>query len=146
VDGALAAARGVVRARFMPTGGAGENGFVEALVMRDLLRAAGVPDSAIVVEGAARDTLESARFCHLLLQAADDVEWVTPCTSRYHLARCALLLHLLGWPVRTVRMPGDRSQLPAVKLLLYWLKEVVALPYDAALLQVRPPRKERANF
>ena len=134
VAGALAAARGVAQARFMPTGAAGMNGFVEAEAMAGLLRQAGVADDAIILEPRARDTLESVRFCDALLRTQDDVDQVVPCTSRYHLPRCATLLRLCGWRVRLAPMPGDRGQLPAGKLVRFWLKEALALPYDAALL------------
>jgi uncharacterized SAM-binding protein YcdF (DUF218 family) len=143
VAGALDAAREVTDARFMPTGGAGANGVVEAEVVSRLLREAGVPADAIVAETRARDTLESALFCDALLRQAGDADLVVPCSSRYHLPRCALLLRLLGWRVRIPGMPGDLGRLPWPKLAAYWLKEVVALPFDAVLLLARrrPPAR-----
>ena len=136
VEGALTAARGVAGARFLCTGGAGATGFIEAEVVREMLLSAGTPGEAILLEPQARDTLQSVRLCDALLRGRDDVEWVAPCTSRYHIPRCALLLRILGWRVRIVAMPGDRGQLPLSKLLWYWLKEMLALPYDVALLAI----------
>jgi uncharacterized SAM-binding protein YcdF (DUF218 family) len=137
VEGALAAARGVAGARFLPTGGAGANGVVEAEVMRRLLREAGVPARAILVEGRAKDTLQSAFLCDALLKQAGDADLLVPCTSRYHLPRCALLLHLLGWRVRIPAMPGDFRHLPFPLFVRYWAKEALALPYDTMLMLAR---------
>jgi uncharacterized SAM-binding protein YcdF (DUF218 family) len=134
VEGAVAAGRTLPGARYMPTGGRGATGFVEAEVMRAMLLAAGVPAYSIVPEDAARDTLESVRLCDALLRRAGDCDRVVPCTSRYHLPRCAVLFRLAGWQVQVPAMPGDAGRLPWRKLLWYHLKEAAALPYDAALL------------
>jgi uncharacterized SAM-binding protein YcdF (DUF218 family) len=143
IEGALAAAHGVADARFMPTGGAGANGIVEADVIARVLREAGVPAAAIAPERQARDTLESALLCDALLRAAGDADLVLPCTSRYHQPRCALLLRLLGWRVRIPPMPGDLGRLPLAKLCAYWAKEVAALPYDALLVLARRGKLRR---
>ena len=134
VEGAVAAAAGDPGARFMPTGGRGASGHVEAEVMRALLIAQGIDPARIVPESEGRDTLESVRLCDALLRRLGQVDVVVPCTSRYHLPRCTLLLRLLGWRVRVPAMPSDRGRVPASRLLLFTLKEVPALPYDAALL------------
>lgn len=134
IQGALTAASGSPGARFLCSGGAGASGHVEADVMRDLLLQAGVAPDAILMEREGRDTLHQVRLCSAILHAAGDVEEVVPCTSRYHVPRCAILLRALGWRVRTAPMPGDWGLLPARKYLWYHLKEVAALPYDLALL------------
>jgi uncharacterized SAM-binding protein YcdF (DUF218 family) len=136
IEGALAAAAGDDDARFMPTGGLGATGYVEAEVMRRMLLAAGIAPDRIVAEGAARDTLESVRLCDDLLRRAGEVAQVVVCTSRYHQPRCALLLRMLGWRVAVPPMPGDQGRVAVWKLLAFHLKEVVALPYDAALLML----------
>lgn len=136
VEGALTAAQGVDSARYMPTGGAGANGHIEADAIKDLLLRAGIPADAIISERLARDTLDSVRRCDALLRAAADAEWVTPCTSPYHLPRCVILFRVMGWKVRWTPMPSDRGALPWWKLLCYALKEVVALPYDLLLLVI----------
>ena len=137
VAGALAAAAGQADARFMPTGGLGASGHVEAEVMRRMLLEAGVAPEQIVTEPAARDTLESVRFCDVLLRQAGDASAVIACTSRYHQPRCALLLRMLGWRVETPPMPSDRGQVEMWKLAAFHLKELIALPYDAMLLMLR---------
>ncbi len=134
VEGALAAAQLHADAIFMPTGGRGASGYVEAEVMRDMLIAAGVAPERIVVEDKGRDTLESVRLCDALLRRRGDVGHVEPCTSRYHILRCALLLRLTGWRVRKPHMPAEYGRLPIGMLIRFTLKELVATPYDAMLL------------
>lgn len=134
VAGALAIGKQLDFISYMPTGGAGPNGHVEAEVMREMLIAGGALPEEIIVEPLARDTLESIRLCDALLRAQGDVAAVVPCTSPYHLPRCALLLRLRGWPVQVMKMPGDAGILQWHKLIWYYLKEFIALPYDAFLL------------
>ena len=134
VEGAVAAGKGQTEARYMPTGGRGSTGYVEAEIMRDMLIAAGIGSDRIVVEDQARDTLESVRLCDALLRRAGDAAHIVTCTSPYHLPRCALLFRLLGWSVQIPRMPSDFGKLPVRKLVFFALKEVLALPYDVFLL------------
>ena len=131
---ALAFASGLTRPMFLGTGGVGRYGPSEASVIRDLLLRAGVPAERILVEDRARDTLESVRNCDSILAGRGDVECVAPCTSLYHVPRCALLFRLLGYRVRIPPTQDDRSHLGLRKWLYFILKEVVALPYDAVLL------------
>lgn len=134
IQGALADAKGRSGVRFMPTGTRGATGFVEAEVIRTILLAAGIAPEAITLESNARDTLESVRFCDALLRQAGDAQCVVPCTSRYHLLRCTLLLRLLGWRVRRIAVPSDFGELSNWKLLYFYLREFAALPYDVALI------------
>ena len=54
-------------------------------------------------------------------------------TSRYHLPRCLLLLRLAGVPARPV--PIGASGNGGLARRWYWrLREVPAIPYDAALM------------
>jgi uncharacterized SAM-binding protein YcdF (DUF218 family) len=137
VDGAVAIAETLGEGLFLATGGQGRFGAPEANVIRDLLMARGVQPDRILLEDQAHDTLESVRLCDAILRARGDVGLVVPCTSGYHLPRCALLFRLLGYPVRTWPMPGDRPHLGGFKWLRYVAKEVIALPYDAVLLMLR---------
>jgi uncharacterized SAM-binding protein YcdF (DUF218 family) len=139
VEGALAFAHSVGSAKFLATGGVGRYGPAEALVIRDLLRARGIRDEDILVEDRATDTLESILNCDAILRSREDVDVVVPCTSRYHVARCALLFVLLGYRVRWPSMPADRRHIGTWKWLSYWLKELVATPYDALLLLFKLP-------
>ncbi|MBL8773483.1 MAG: YdcF family protein [Phenylobacterium sp.] len=140
VEGALAIGRDLPDPVYLPTGGQGRHGPAEAAIMRDLLLAGGAPADRIVVEDRARDTLESVERCHALLAARGDAQAVIPCTSRYHIPRCALLFRILGYPVRTFPMPADRPHVGWRKWLTYVAKECLALPYDAVLLLSRRHR------
>jgi uncharacterized SAM-binding protein YcdF (DUF218 family) len=111
-----------------PTGGQGRFGPAESTVMAGLLRERGVPAARIAEEPTGTDTLSSARACAALLAARGHRGPVFVATSGYHLPRCQLLMRLAGWPARAV--PPPRSD-PG----WWWrLREVPALPYDAALM------------
>ncbi len=137
VEGALRLAREVPARMFLATGGVGRYGPAEAQVIRDLLVAAGIDEREILVEDQASDTLESVVFCDKILCRRDDINVLVPCSSRYHVPRCALLLRLAGYRVRVGRMPADRPYLGWIKWAAYVLKECIALPYDALLLLLR---------
>ena len=122
---------------FVPTGGSLGGRPAEAPVMAELLRRAGVPDSAILIEATARDTLESVLACSVLLRARGYRGAVAVASSAYHLPRCLVLMRLAGW--RVVRVPPP--QVPAARSLLrrwcWRLREGAALPWDALLLVLR---------
>ena len=134
VQGALAFAQKLASPKFITTGGVGRHGPAEALVMRDMLMHHGVSPDDIIVEDKARDTMDSVRLCDFILKARGDVGEVVPCTSRYHIPRCALLFRMIGYTVRVPQMPADRPHLAMRKWLLFVLKEFISLPYDALLL------------
>ena len=136
VDNALVLARGMPDSIFLATGGVGRHGLAEA-PMRDRLIAGGVDPSAILVEDQATDTLESVIYCDRILRRRGDVAWVVPCTSGYHIPRCALLLRIVGYRVRRFPVPSDRRFLSPRRWAFYVAKEMLALPYDAALLVAR---------
>jgi uncharacterized SAM-binding protein YcdF (DUF218 family) len=136
VEGALTVGRAIPDACYLPTGGAGAAGFVEADLIRALLIKGGVPEEAIVSERWARDTLESVKFCDVILRDRGDADVVIPCSSRYHIVRCAALFRLLGWNVKTTDMPSDVGSVSTGKLLYYYFSELIAIPYDWCLLMV----------
>lgn len=143
VAGALKASKGFSKVKFLATGGAGKNGIVEAEVIKSLLVAQGVDEQSIIVEPLSTDTFQSIVNCDALLRNVGQVDWVAPCTSRYHMPRCKLLLRLLGWRVRDVRMPSDWGHVPPAKLLSYYLKELASTPYDLLLTyMLRRERRE----
>lgn len=134
VQGALAFAQTVRDPKYVATGGVGRYGPAEASVMQEMLLRDGVRSEDIILENRARDTMDSVRFCDVILRTRGDVDKVVPCTSRYHLPRCALLFRMLGYKVRVPEMPTDRPHLPLKKWLFFLLKEFVSLPYDAFLM------------
>jgi vancomycin permeability regulator SanA len=116
---------------YLPTGGVGVNPPAESEVMARLLRAAGVDPARILQEPTATDTLSSVLACVALLRGHAGVLRVA--THRFHLPRTLLLFRLAGRPARGLP-PGE---LPGRAGLHRWrsrLREVPALPYDAALM------------
>lgn len=137
VDSAVRWARGDGDAMIIPTGGIGGEGPAEAEVMKGLLLDAGIDSRRIVVEPTGRDTLESIRLCHAILQQRGDCRTVVCCTSAYHQPRCAVLLRLLGYKVIMPRVANSLGRLQRRTYARLLLKEFVSLPYDAAILLVQ---------
>lgn len=81
--------------RLVLSGGAGRAGHTEAGVMRDLALAAGVPDTAIVLEESSRSTIENFACARPVLEqlAAKRVLLVT---EPWHITRAMLLAHRHG--------------------------------------------------
>ena len=102
--------------------------------MRELLRSAGVADERILVEAASRDTLQSVRLCTRLLLDRTDVDRLLVCSSSYHNPRCVLLLRLAGFRCDAATSPSDRPFIGWAKWLRYSLKELIATPWDLAIL------------
>ncbi|RAI60602.1 YdcF family protein [Roseicella frigidaeris] len=120
-------------ALYLPTGARGRHGDAESRVMARLLGEFGVAPGAILEEPTATDTLSSVRACRDLLRARGHRGRVYAATSRYHLARCLLLLRLAGLAARPV--PIGASGDVSLARRWYWrLREIPAIPYDAALL------------
>jgi uncharacterized SAM-binding protein YcdF (DUF218 family) len=118
-------------ALYIPTGAVGAEGPAESQVMAELLRHAGVPGARILEEPTGTDTLSSVRACMELLRSIGHRGEVRVATHRYHLPRTLVLFRLAGWRARAVPPPGR----PPVTRRWYWrLREVPALPYDAALM------------
>ncbi|MBB2206349.1 ElyC/SanA/YdcF family protein [Gluconacetobacter takamatsuzukensis] len=134
VAAAVAFGRGCAAPLFVPTGGSLGGRPAEAPAMAALLRGAGVPESAIMIEATARDTLDSVLACSALLRARGYRGAVAVASSAYHQPRCLVLMRLAGW--RVVRVPPPR--VPAARGLgrrWFWrLREVPALPWDVLLL------------
>jgi uncharacterized SAM-binding protein YcdF (DUF218 family) len=116
---------------YLPTGGRGQHGDAESAVMARLLRQAGIPPARIRQEPTGTDTLSSVRAVAAMLRGHAGP--VLAATSRYHLPRCVLLLRLAGLPARPV--PIGASGGAGWRQRWWWrLREVPALPYDAALM------------
>jgi uncharacterized SAM-binding protein YcdF (DUF218 family) len=88
--------------RLILTGGASHRHFVEAKVMARTAQAQGIPESAIIVEGEARDTIQNVCYSERIMerhgwQSAEVV------SSDFHLARTAMILDRsqLQWRVHT---------------------------------------------
>jgi uncharacterized SAM-binding protein YcdF (DUF218 family) len=118
---------------YIPTGAQGRFGPAESHVMADLLRSLGVPAARIIEEPTGTDTLSSARACAALLRRLGHAGPVLAATSRFHLTRCVLLLRILGLPARPVPIGGSAGAEGWARRWYWRLREVPAIPYDAAL-------------
>ncbi len=88
--------------RVLLLGGASGSRTSEAQAGADWLRGQGYPDHVpLVLEQASIDSLENLRHARELLRE-DVLPPVALVTSRYHLARCALLAHRLGFDAHPV--------------------------------------------
>jgi len=125
---------------YIATGGARGGAPAEAEVIHRLLRARGVPDSRIVVEDQARDTLQSVVNCAQILRRLGATT-VIVCTDRYHAVRCRTLFRLAGVATRAAPIPAALASLAGWRAPIYWLREAVTLPFDAALLLVHRLRE-----
>jgi uncharacterized SAM-binding protein YcdF (DUF218 family) len=132
VEGAASFGAGLSAPFYVPTGGQGRFGPAESTVMAALLRARGIPSARILEEPTGTDTLSSVLASTALLRTRGHAGPVFAATSGYHLPRCLLLLRLAGVPARPVPPPEADPSWPR---RWYWrLREVPALPYDAALM------------
>ena len=102
--------------------------------MRDLLIASGVPGERILLEETGDDTLSSVRAIRRLLRTRADISTVYAATSLYHLPRCLLLLRLVGLRARACPAPAHPASAWLWKRWYWWLREILAIPYDAILL------------
>lgn len=96
--------------RVLLLGGSSGSRTSEAKAGADWLRGEGFPDHVpLVLEQASIDSLENLRHARELLREAGTLPPVALVTSRYHLARCLLLAHRLGFDAAPI---GAEPALP----------------------------------
>ena len=96
IDEGVREYRAGVAPHLIMTGGAAHNHFVEGQVMADYAAQQGVPRSAIVVEGQAKDTIQNIWYSRGIMQA-NGWHSAEVISSPYHLPRTALILeHYTG--------------------------------------------------
>ena len=150
VEAALALGTRLEHALYLPTGGIGHFGDAEAVVMARLLREAGVAEADIRPEPTAHDTVSSVRAVRRMLLALRGTahcrgmahfHGMTHCrgmtyvaTSAYHLPRCVVLLWLAGVAARACPPPPALAAAAWRKRWWWRLREVPALPWDAAFV------------
>lgn len=134
VQAAFRFGAGLPNALYVPTGAIGRHGRSEASVMADLLRGFGVPDERILREETGTDTLSSVRAIAALLHARGHAGPVYAATSAYHLPRCLLVLRLAGLNAHGCPPPAAPAARSWAKRWYWRLREVPALPWDAALV------------
>lgn len=132
VAAARAFGAGLGRVVYLPTGGVGRFGAAEAEVMAGLLRADGVDAGDIWVEATAHDTVSSVRAVRRMLARHGGA--VFAASSAYHLVRCVVLLRLAGVRARACPPPAALAAAGWRKRWWWRLREVPALPWDAAFV------------
>jgi uncharacterized SAM-binding protein YcdF (DUF218 family) len=97
-------------AHLIMTGGAAHNHFVEAEAMARVAEAAGVPASAIEIEGQAQNTIQNIFYSEKIMQAHG---WKSAgvVSDRAHIVRAALILSHWGflWKVHAAPWPPSYS-------------------------------------
>jgi uncharacterized SAM-binding protein YcdF (DUF218 family) len=115
--------------------GGGRGGEPEAVVMRRLALAAGLPQAALVVEPRSRNTWENACESAALLRRRG-LRRIVLVSDRAHLLRAGLLFRLAG--VEVARWAGVRRRSPVEELGAF-LWEIAALPRSLLRASRRPP-------
>lgn len=121
-------------ALYMPTGAIGRHPPAECVAMAAMLMQAGVPEARIHTEPTGTDTFSSVLACVALLREIGHVGEVRVATHRYHLPRSLLLFRLAGIPARAVPPPAGPAETGEKRRWFWRMREVPALPYDAALM------------
>jgi uncharacterized SAM-binding protein YcdF (DUF218 family) len=128
VEAAAAFAARFAAPVFVPTGAVGRFGPSEASVMRGLLLQHGVAAERILLDESGTDTLSSARAVARILRSRELTDTVFVASSAFHLARCVMLLRMFGVSARAAGPPWVRA---GPWWAYWWIREALALPYDA---------------
>jgi uncharacterized SAM-binding protein YcdF (DUF218 family) len=134
VDAAARFGRRFAAPLFIPTGGVGRHGASEASVMAGLLAQWRIAADSVILEETGTDTLSSVLAVRSLLRRHAIGAPVFVASSAYHLPRCVLLLRLAGIPARACPPPAAPAATGWTRRWFWRLRELPALPYDAALL------------
>jgi uncharacterized SAM-binding protein YcdF (DUF218 family) len=126
---------------YVPTGAVGRFGPAESAVMAGLLRQAGVEAERILEEPTGTDTFSSAVACIRLLRARGHAGPLRVATHRYHLPRGLALFRIGGMPAEAVPPPPGPAATGQRRRWFWRLREVPALPYDAALMALARARR-----
>ncbi len=115
------------------TGGVGKHPPSEAQVMKRLALERGVPAHHIITEETGASTFHSAMECIKIMRRRN---WSTAIvvTDVYHIPRTVFLFRRLG--ITAVGHPpsGGRQANPALRWLVYYLRECVAFPWYCLLV------------
>jgi uncharacterized SAM-binding protein YcdF (DUF218 family) len=110
-----------VAPHLLMTGGAVQNRFVEAEVMRQFALSQGVPAAAVFTEDQSRNTIQNAYYSYKIMQ---DHDWTSALvvSSPSHLRRASLIfLHFpLAWRMHEAPWPPG---FPRWKIIWYWCSE-----------------------
>lgn len=136
VQGAAALAQNT--AHFLVTGGRGSEELpTEAAVMTRLLIELGIDETHILADHASTDTLDSIDNCARIIRSLKPAR-VIACSDRYHVPRVLLLFRLAGVRAQGGWIASGRRATGSVTWLGYWIRDMVALVYDATIMLFRP--------
>jgi uncharacterized SAM-binding protein YcdF (DUF218 family) len=102
--------------------------------MAGLLKEAGIAADKIILEDKSTDTLSSVRNCARLLRSLAVTGQVIVCSDVYHIPRCRWLFYLYGISSRAGQVVSGRSQNSLWRWTYYYLREIVAFPWDTLLV------------
>lgn len=133
---------------YLPTGAIGRYPPAESVAMAAILIEARVPETRIFQEPTGTDTFSSVLACLALLRriGPEGAAWegeVRVATHRYHLPRSLLLFRLGGVKARAVPPPAGPSETGTPRRWFWRMREIPALPYDAALMLWHRLRQSR---
>ncbi len=105
----------------------------EAMMMRDLAVAAGVPERRLIIEDRSRNTFENALYTGTLLRSR---RWrrIVIITDAFHLPRARMVFRRLGFDVRGEAVPRP-SAMSRRQWWAAWVREVFAYLRSAWLFR-----------
>ncbi|MET0293700.1 MAG: YdcF family protein [Phenylobacterium sp.] len=114
------------------SGGVGQFGPSEALVMAGELVRLGVDYRRLALDEASLDTLQTALAArdHMQLHG---LRRCLVCTDSYHVPRSALLMRALGFKVSAWPAPARLAETGLWRFLWMRVRELPAIPYDLVL-------------
>jgi uncharacterized SAM-binding protein YcdF (DUF218 family) len=134
VRSALILGQASISSYYLVTGGKGKFDPPESELMKAMLQDAGISADHIISEANSDDTLSSVIECAALLRSRSYLCPIVVCTDTYHIARCRLLFHLLGIATEKQPMQSGRQANGLLRWTYYYLRESLAIPWDALLL------------
>ena len=130
--------RGIAPKLLLSGGDGAQAGVREAEVMRQLVREAGVPEAACVLELDSRTTEENARACVPLVRKLGARRCVVV-TDTFHLLRARQAFWREGLDVRMSPVPLESRGLSARSLKAWEIREACTLISRPSLLWARRP-------
>ena len=127
------------KAKFVVTGGKGNTGYTEAVIMAEILQKNGISKEKIIKEELSRNTFESIINCYTILERNNDAEAIIISTDTYHLIRTRWLFRLLKIKTSPVKIPSGKKVNGSVKWTWYYIREFAAIIKDTSLLILNKP-------
>jgi|WetSurMetagenome_2_1015567.scaffolds.fasta_scaffold554920_2 uncharacterized SAM-binding protein YcdF (DUF218 family) len=122
--------------RLLFSGGVGESGFSEAMVMRQLALDRGVPEAHILIDELSTNTLENAVNCSIIIKENGWKKAIVV-TDSYHLFRSLFAFRQMGVDVEGNSPTTGRGVTAKGRWMFYHLREIIALPWYLLLIAWR---------